>query len=553
MARKAGGTDSKPNSSAPRALYRRYRPTKLEDVVGEQSVTTALANAVKNGKIGHAYLFIGPRGTGKTSVARIFAHLVNGFDYQIEDSYLDIIEIDAASNTGVDNIRELREKAIIAPTKGRYKVYIIDEVHMLTKSAANALLKTLEEPPAHVIFIMATTDAHKVPITISSRTQVFEFQLADEEAMLRHLESIAKKENIDITPDALKIIVKKGGGSFRDSLSLLDQVATLSSEQITAPLLEEMLGLPNDQKITTLLENYQQKDLKKVSEGLKSLLNTGITPEVVASEILEKIISHPDFSLLPLLEKLPAVVAPFAEAKLLLALMSFSPAEAPDLNAKTGNLGPKTANSGQNNPISDPNSPENQPNSTHNTSLSPQNAPEAPSENLEPSDSANGINRPLSGVERLKAKMAAKAKEKATLKSGQNSPRGPETTLDDDSHNKPATMAAPTLNHFSVENFSWEALLESIKLENETVFHNLSNADYEFKDQTLHIYPLNNFAKTLLSNPDNFAVVKKYLGNSEVIIHPAGSKISEDPQISQISAIMGNVQEVKEADKEMPF
>ena len=172
-------------------LYRKYRPTKLEDVVGQEQVTSVLANAIKSGKISHAFLFIGPRGTGKTSVARILAHAVNGFDYQVEDSYLDIIEIDAASNTGVDNIRELREKAVIAPTKGKYKVYIIDEVHMLTKSASNALLKTLEEPPEHVIFIMATTDAHKVPITISSRTQVHTFKLARPEVMLAHLKEIS--------------------------------------------------------------------------------------------------------------------------------------------------------------------------------------------------------------------------------------------------------------------------------------------------------------------------------------------------------------------------
>lgn len=143
-----------------KVLYRKYRPTKLTDVIGQEQVTDALENALKQGKIGHAYLFVGPRGTGKTSVARIFAHAVDGFKYQVEDSYLDIIEIDAASNTGVDNIRELREKAIIAPTQGKYKVYIIDEVHMLTKSASNALLKTLEEPPEHVIFILATTDAY---------------------------------------------------------------------------------------------------------------------------------------------------------------------------------------------------------------------------------------------------------------------------------------------------------------------------------------------------------------------------------------------------------
>ena len=151
-----------------RSLYRRYRPLKLSDVIGQEQVTKNLENSLKQGKISHAYLFVGPRGCGKTSVARILAHEVNGFKYEIEDDYVDIIEIDGASNRGIDNIRELREKVMIAPTAGKYKVYIIDEVHMLTKEAFNALLKTLEEPPEHAIFIMATTDAYKVPVTITS-------------------------------------------------------------------------------------------------------------------------------------------------------------------------------------------------------------------------------------------------------------------------------------------------------------------------------------------------------------------------------------------------
>ena len=158
-----------------KALYRKYRPKSLSEVVGQEQVTRVLENSLKQGKISHAYLFIGPRGTGKTSVARIFAHEVNGFKYELEDVYVDIIEIDGASNRGIDNIRELREKVAIAPTSGKYKIYIIDEVHMLTKEAFNALLKTLEEPPKHVIFIMATTDAYKVPVTITSRAQTYTF------------------------------------------------------------------------------------------------------------------------------------------------------------------------------------------------------------------------------------------------------------------------------------------------------------------------------------------------------------------------------------------
>ena len=163
-----------------KSLYRRYRPVTLSEVVGQPQVTGPLIKSLEQGKISHAYLFIGPRGCGKTSVARILAHEVNKFKYKIEDDYVDIIEIDGASNRGIDNIRELREKVAIAPTSGKYKVYIIDEVHMLTKEAFNALLKTLEEPPRHAIFIMATTDAYKVPVTITSRAQTYTFKLADQ-------------------------------------------------------------------------------------------------------------------------------------------------------------------------------------------------------------------------------------------------------------------------------------------------------------------------------------------------------------------------------------
>ena len=181
-----------------KALYRKYRPKSLADVVGQEQVTQPLVLSLKQNKISHAYLFIGPRGTGKTSVARILAHEVNNFSYEVEDDYIDIIEIDGASNRGVDNIRELREKVAIAPTKGKYKVYIIDEVHMLTKEAFNALLKTLEEPPAHVIFIMATTDAYKVPVTITSRAQTYTFKLADAQTMFDFLSSVSKKEKIKL-------------------------------------------------------------------------------------------------------------------------------------------------------------------------------------------------------------------------------------------------------------------------------------------------------------------------------------------------------------------
>lgn len=304
-----------------KALYRRYRPKTLDDVVGQEQVTGPLKNAIKSNKLAHAYLFVGPRGTGKTSVARILAHEINGFKYELEDDYLDIIEIDAASNTGVDNIRDLREKAIIAPVEGKYKIYIIDEVHMLTRSAFNALLKTLEEPPAHVIFIMATTDAHKVPVTITSRSQTLTFSLADPSTMFDHLKKIAKSEKINIDDEALKIIVRRGGGSYRDSLSLLDQVSTLSSDKITVEMLNRAFDLPPDEIIDGILNAYAAGDTAKIRENLIALDNSSVKPDIIADNLISHILERPDNVFLNLLDKLTEVSrASYPNVRLLLAL-----------------------------------------------------------------------------------------------------------------------------------------------------------------------------------------------------------------------------------------
>lgn len=475
-----------------KVLYRKYRPTTLADVVGQNQVTDALANAIKQGKIGHAYLFIGPRGTGKTSVARIFAHAVNDFEYQVEDNYLDIIEIDAASNTGVDNIRELREKAIIAPTTGKYKVYIIDEVHMLTKSACNALLKTLEEPPEHVIFIMATTDAYKIPITISSRTQVFTFKLAEPATMFAHLRQIADQEGIKITDEALQLVVRRGGGSFRDSLSLLDQIATLADTEITAELLAQSLGLPQEQALSQLLSAYAAYDISSIQATLKDLLNTGIKPETIAAELLELIIKDPQPTQLDLLRTLPDVQPPFPEAKLLLALLSNSAAQSatptstqkiqPTTPPPTQNLRPATR------------SPAPKPQSTPSATAT------APATSPQPSTPE-----------------ASPAPEAPTA-APQTTPTGP---------------------------FDWQTFLDAVHEENDAVFLQLQKVDHELIDSTLHLYPLQKFTKSILEKPGNSQIINHNLPGIPYVLHEVGAKPGpKDETLSQISAIMGDVREL---------
>jgi DNA polymerase-3 subunit gamma/tau len=225
------------------ALYRKYRSKSLNEVVGQTHVTKTLQQALEKHQISHAYLFTGPRGVGKTSVARILAHEINELPYDDDSMHIDIIEIDAASNRRIDEIRELRDKVHIAPTSAKYKVYIIDEVHMLTREAFNALLKTLEEPPEHVVFILATTDAHKLPDTIVSRTQRFHFKPAEPKDLIALLQKIAKAEKITISSEAVTLLAEHSDGSFRDSLSLLDQ-ARSHSAAIDEQTIQQLLGLP---------------------------------------------------------------------------------------------------------------------------------------------------------------------------------------------------------------------------------------------------------------------------------------------------------------------
>ena len=235
------------------ALYRKYRSKNLGEIIGQEHITQTLEKAIKAGRISHAYLFTGPRGVGKTSIARILAHEINNLPYVDDSMNIDIIEIDAASNRRIDEIRDLRDKVNIAPTSSKYKVYIIDEVHMLTKEAFNALLKTLEEPPAHVVFILATTDAHKLPETIVSRTQRYTFKPVEKAKVIQHLRTIAKTEKIKISDDALDLLAVHGEGSFRDSISLLDQ-ASSHGQALELADIQSLLGIPPAIAVDALAE-----------------------------------------------------------------------------------------------------------------------------------------------------------------------------------------------------------------------------------------------------------------------------------------------------------
>jgi len=313
------------------ALYRKYRSKSLDEIIGQEHITTTLKNAFKQGKISHAYLFTGPRGVGKTSIARIVAFEINGLPYDETATHLDIIEIDAASNRRIDEIRDLRDKVNNAPSSAKYKVYIIDEVHMLTREAFNALLKTLEEPPAHAVFILATTESHKLPDTIISRTQRFTFKPVSVEAAVGHLKTIAQKEHIKIDDDALELIAVHGQGSFRDSIGLLDQMSSVG-DSIGLIDVQRSLGIAPQESIQKIIQNLVSKDPASLLADLTALRLQGFQAtqisQQVASAIRQDILADKPtamFELLKPLLEVPASFDPDTALELVLLNVAYQP------------------------------------------------------------------------------------------------------------------------------------------------------------------------------------------------------------------------------------
>lgn len=532
-----------------KALYRKYRPLHLSEVIGQDKTIEQLQGALIKGKISHAYLFVGPRGCGKTSVARIFAHEINHFDYQLEDSYIDIIEIDAATFTSVDNIRELREKAMIMPTLGKYKVYIIDEVHMLSNSAFNALLKILEEPPEHVIFIMATTNPEKIPATIISRTQIYRFNLAEPKVMQDFLRSVCDKEGIKISDDALKIITERGGGSFRDSLSILNQIGTinLSEKTIEASDASAALGIPEHQEIQNLINFYENSDTENITNALAALLNYGITAESITLELINQILKNPTPKSLQLVNQLFNVTGSFLEAKLTVALISNSFAT-PATVASAASIAPVTS--------PQPTTPTSTATPTASTATSaPHSATTNPQSSIQSSSTPGAKPSPFAELREQLAKNAKNHKAERALP-----PKEPEEMIEE---------APPTLPEAVVSSsgdFNFNGFVANVTNINPTLMTALKKSFFVIEGKNFDIYPekavywrilgqknnleilrgATNSIELTVRNPDIEVIPKTAVSFEQAAAGQTKKEVTVSPKIESLSAIMGDIQEVND-------
>lgn len=494
-----------------RALYRTYRSRSLDEIVGQSHITRILQRAIASGHIAHAYLLTGPRGVGKTSIARILAHEINGLPYTDESTHLDIIEIDAASNNSVEDIRDLRDKVQIAPTSSPKKIYIIDEVHMLSKSAFNALLKTLEEPPEHVVFILATTDADKLPATILSRVQRFNFRAISPRDAAKHLAFIAEQEKITITPDALELIAEQGKGSFRDSISLLDQLRSLSDETIDRAMVAEVLGLAQDELVEGLLAAYATADIGRAAQLIDKAEAAGTPAELLAEQLLgiarQRVAE--DAALLPLLDKLLAVPrAGWPRIALLTALASRA---APPVAVPHRQPSPTTVSE----PVAS---------YTHSPAApSSQASPVAPSSDphRQETDGAAASSAGQSGTPSASAADHTSAKQPSVSSANDETPTASPTPTD----------------------FPWEQFLDAVGAVGARTY--LAKAGHAFDGQTLTIYAGKKFAKMQIDRalPTLSAALNR-LGIAAEIAVLATSKPPKDRQKAAILAMMGGGEEI---------
>ena len=520
-----------------KALYRKYRPLKLADVVGQDDTIRQLQTQLTNQKISHGYLFVGARGCGKTSVARIFAHEINHFDYQLEDNYVDIIEIDAAVFTMVENIRELRDKAMLAPTTGKYKVYIIDEIHMLSKNAFNALLKILEEPPEHIVFIFATTNPEKIPATILSRVQIFHFKLADKSIMQPFLEGICQKEGINIEKDALSLLIEQGGGSFRDSLSILDQLSNLHADKSTLITTEEVssaLGVPKQVLIEELLASYEQENIDQIRSLVEELINQGNKAEGIATSLIKAIVQNPTAKNLHLIEKLYAVNGEFASAKLIVALILD--------HFKTTPI-----------TITEPVAPDTPAAPTTPTTPVDPVTPATPEISEEPAKPSINPEIRERLVKISKSKLTEKIQERAEIQNQQV---------------QAEAMTIPEAVVSGSGDFSAKGFLENIRNIAETLFVPLNKSYFTYKSNQLEIYPSAKVWFNILNSKNNLEVLRTAINGLNIIImNPDEHKIpstavdfnqfsagkleatpkTDDVSLSAISDIMGNIQELEDS------